>query len=85
MTSRETLEILLQPFITTEQLARLIGKTKSTASKKMAEMHRQAMKEGKRTERGVVPSKRVIDYLQIDINELVENAKLENLIKGVKQ
>lgn len=82
MSSKESLQILLQPFITTEQLARLIGKTRSTASKKMAEMHRQAMQEGKRTERGIVPSKRVIAYFGFNIDELVENAKLENLIRG---
>lgn len=82
LSSKETLEILLKPFVTTKDLAKLLDRQRGTASKKMAEMHRQAMKEGLKTQRGVVPSKRVIDYLQINISELVENAKLENLIRG---
>lgn len=81
MSSKETLKILLQPFVTTRDLAKLLGKAICTASKKMAEIHRRAQQEGFITQKGVAPSKRVIDFLKIDMEELIANAKIENEIE----
>ncbi|MDE6474758.1 MAG: hypothetical protein K2L70_06630 [Clostridia bacterium] len=66
------------PWIKTEKLALILGYSKQTASKRMADIHTQIMKKGKRTLRGFASSKEVIEYLEIDMQELIANVKIEN-------
>ena len=77
ISNKQRLKLLLQPWITTEELALILGVSKATASKRMAEIHQNIMKKGKRTLRGCASSKEVISYLEIDMNEIIENVRIE--------
>lgn len=77
ISNKKRLELLLQPWIKTEQLALILGVSKTTASTRMAEIHKRIMEKGKRTLRGCASSKEVIEFFEIDMDELIKNAKIE--------
>lgn len=77
ISNKERLRLLLQPWIKTEELALILGVSKATASKRMAEIHQHIMAKGKRTLRGCASSKEVIKYLEIDMDEIIENVRIE--------
>lgn len=81
ISNKERLRLLLQPWIKTEELALILGCSKTTASTRMSEIHKRIMSKGKRTLRGCASSKEVIEYLELDINELIENVRIENELK----
>lgn len=71
ISNKERLRLLLQPWIKTDELALILGVSKTTASKRMAEIHQRIMTKGKKTLRGCASSKEVIEYLEIDMQELI--------------
>ena len=73
ISNKERLRLLLQPWIKTEELALILGCSKATASKRMAEIHKR-----KKTLRGCASSKEVIAYLELNMDELIENVRIEN-------
>lgn len=77
ISNKERLRLLLQPWIKTEELALILGCSKQTASARMSEIHKRIMQKGKRTLRGAASSKEVIEYLEIDIQEIIDNVKIE--------
>lgn len=78
ISNKERLRLLLQPWIKTEELALILGCSKATASKRMAEIHKRIMAKGKKTLRGCASSKEVIAYLELNMDELIETVRIEN-------
>lgn len=77
ISNKTRLKLLMQPFIKTEELALILGVSKATASKRMADIHKNLMEKGKRPIRGCVSSKELILQLEIDMNEIIENVRIE--------
>lgn len=77
ISNQQRLKILLQPWVKTEELALVLGVAVPTASKRMREIHERIMKKGKKTLKGCASSKEVIEYLEIDMEELIKNVRIE--------
>lgn len=77
ISNKERLKLLLQPWVKTEELALILGVSRVTASKRVAEIHRKLMAKGKHPIRGCVSSKELIEQLEIDMDELIANVRIE--------
>ncbi len=77
ISNKTRLKLLMQPYVKTEELALILGVSKPTASKRMSEIHHNLMEKGKRPIRGCVSSKELIKQLEIDMNEIIENVRIE--------
>lgn len=70
-------QLLLQPYLTKQDLIEFYGKSATYVSKKIKEIHREAIEEGKKVLRGVVSTKSFMKFEEIDFQELLKLAKIE--------
>jgi len=74
-TNRVTL--LLQPYLTTQDLMNWYGRGKSWVGAKLREMHTALIKEGKKVLRGTISTSAFMRFEGIDLEDYVAKAKIE--------
>lgn len=75
-------ELLLQPYLSKKDLMEYYGRGETWVGAKLGEMHRQATAEGKKPLRGIISTKRFMEYEELNLAELVKLAKIEKEILG---
>lgn len=77
ITNTDRVALLLQPFLTTQDLMAWYGRGKSWVGAKLRDMHEALINEGKKVLRGTISTAAFMRIEGIDLEEYVAKAKIE--------
>lgn len=83
VSNQERFKILSQPLIGNTDVQKVVGVCKSKASEIIKEINKQVVADGKVPHANKVSSKRVMAYLDIDIDEVIYLASKEIEMVGL--
>lgn len=77
------LELLMQPYLSKKDLMEFYGRGETWVGVRLREMHKKAIAEGKKPLRGIISTKRFMEYEALNLEELVKLAKIEKEVLGI--
>lgn len=77
ISNKRRVEILLQPYLSLQDLMEWYGSKKTYASTRLKEMHNALIEQNKKPVRGKISAQAFMDYEGIELNHFVKLAKIE--------
>lgn len=81
VSNTDIVKILLQEYLDRDDVCRVLNCCTSKASKVIVAIHNELTKKGIITVRGKVSSKAFIEFMNFDLNDFIQKAKIEQELK----